>query len=220
MKTEKISNCNNINYTARRIAVSEIDVNGKKEALNIYKLDEKDSKFLKVILDSVSLKKFVPETPDKQSLWKWQTVISDAGMYLGELPDEHSYLAVKNRKACGILIGTNDGKHGFIETLAKWPTKAGEKIKGIGKALMTPFIEDVSKTASEEIKLEPLSSSPYDCIKFYKKQRFAFTDNTKSCMEIKKDKMSDTVKENMKIIHYTPKNEGYEDISKIIDFSV
>jgi len=209
---------NQTSFTAKRIAVSNVYVNGLKETIDIYKLDNNDNKHIKKVLDGISLNKLVSNKSNQQAVSRWQGLIGDAGMYVGELPNEHSYLAVKGKKACGILVGTNNGNEGFIEVLAKWPTKAGEKIKGVGKALLTPFIETVSKTAAEDIKLEPMSGGPSDCAAFYKKQNFSFID--KDCMSIKKQNMAGTVAENKKLTGYKPRNDKYTDLSEIIDLFV
>lgn len=201
-------------YTARRVASADVVVNGVKDSIDIYKLTDKDHKYVKRIMDGIDLKKLYPEEKPSK-LTKWQVLIGDASMYVGELENEHSFLAVKNHKPCGIIVGTNS-ENGFVEVLSKMPSKIGENIRGIGRAILTSFMEVINKTNSAEIELEPMRGGPVDCVKFYKSQRFKFKDSAQTQMTISKPDIAKTIEENKKAANYRSIEEEEKDIKEII----
>ena len=192
----------NPNFCANRIAVAEPVIDGVARKIEIFSIGKKDYPFLKKTLARIDLKKMLPSFANKPNFDVWNELIAVAGDVLGHTKKQRAYLAVCDKKTCGIIITNNNRKKGNLGILASIPVDVEKQIKGAGSSLMTAYLELAANRKLKFITLEPIINGPTNAVGFYERHNFSFPDTRASLMKIVYRDILKTLNRNKEELNY------------------
>lgn len=196
------------NFCANRIAVAEPVIDGVAQKIEIFSIGKKDYAFLKKLLSDIDLRKLLPSFVNKPNFDVWNKLIVAAGDILGHTKKQKAYLAVCDKKTCGIIVTNNNRKKGYLGIITSIPVDVEKQIKGAGSSLITAYLELAANKKLKVISLEPLINGPTNAVSFYERHNFSFPDDKISLMRIEHKNILETLNRNKCDLNYkTIKNK-------------
>ena len=219
MKIDNLSQHNTgINFKARRIACTKPV--GLDKAIEIYSLNRKDRPVVRQIIKSVNMEKLLPARLEYKNFGIWQKIINSAAAFLGEGKKQSAFLAVQNKKPCGIMLTNSNRKEGTVGIIVTWPVKKNTKVKKAGSSLFTAFLDIAQRKGLRKISLEPVINGPTDAVGFYQSHGMHFPDTRASVMTSAKQSIKDTFEIKKKELNYvTEKNPVKTSIKNVVDLN-
>lgn len=192
MKVNKTFKTSKQNFKARRIAVANPIINGITKKVEVYSIDKNERKFIKKITDSINMEELLPSQKEKSNFSVWKGIIDAAAESLGTMKKQNAYIAIYERKPCGIIVTNDNRKKGIVGLFATWPIAIEQKVKKAGSILFTTFLDKAQKKKWEKISLEPVINGPTDSVGFYIAHGMTFPDQKASVMTAQKRIIKDT----------------------------
>ena len=215
------TNNHNQNFKGRKIAVAKPVVNGVMKKIEIYSINKEDRAFVRQIADSIDLEKLLPSQTGAKNFSIWKDIIDTAAASLGLYKKQSAYIAVHDRKPCGILVTNKNRKQGSVGLLATWPTGIETRVKKAGSTLFTAFLDIAKKKKLQKITLEPLLNGPTDSVGFYLGHGMSFSDPNTSLMSAQKHIIKDTFEVKKQELNYvTQKNQQKVKLKNILDIDI
>ena len=126
MKTDNLTQHNTrMNFKARRIAYTKPV--GLDKAIEIYSLNSKDRPVVRQIIKSVNMEKLLPARTEYKNFSIWQKIINAAAAFLGQGKKQSAFLAVQNKKPCGIMLTNSNRKEGTVGIIVTWPVQKNNR---------------------------------------------------------------------------------------------
>ena len=219
MKTDNLTQHNTrMNFKARRIAYTKPV--GLDKAIEIYSLNSKDRPVVRQIIEAVNMEKLLPARLEYKNFSIWQKIINAAAAFLGQGKKQSAFLAVQNKKPCGIMLTNSNRKEGTVGIIATWPVKKDTKVKKAGSSLFTAFLDIAQRKGLRKISLEPVINGPTDAVGFYQSHGMHFPDSRASVMTSAKQSIKDTFEIKKKELNYvTEKNPVKTSIKNVVDLN-
>ena len=176
------------NFTARKIAVvksvSSALADGANSAIEIYSLGKKDKDFVEKLVKSIDMKKLLPSKSNEPNFSVWQNLIEFISDFIGTTKHQKVFLALQNKKPCGILVSICNRTISKLIGIATRLAAVEKRIKNAGRALFTALLDVAASKKHKHIKLEPILNGPTDAVGFYKKMGMSFPDPNASVMSV------------------------------------
>ena len=211
----------NPNFGALKIATAKNCVRGLNTKIDIYKLTEKDGKFVDFLDNNIKYRELTSGlSTDMQD--RWQKIFHYC---IEEIKDgfNQNYIAVSDNKVCGVSTYYCNGTSSYLDGICKIPAPGGDEIPLIGKSLILNFFKSAQKANSKTIKLDAVKDGPFDVISLYEKLGFkkvfqAEDTGNYQAMEMNKYKLKEQIANLEKCINYKDVQNS-EDVS-LMDFVV
>ena len=166
----QISNSNNLNFQARKIALTRNVFNGVKTHIDLYELSSKDTKFLEKLRDKINIPELMPDLakPDAKS---WQDVLN---FTINAALDKSikKYLAVSNQKPCGIMALQKEGRTMNLLGISSIPIGVNQKANYAATTLFCQLFQNAKNSKPNRIVLEAVRNSGFDLVSRYKEKGF------------------------------------------------
>ncbi len=177
---------NSPSFTARKVAVvkSIFPPECSKAPIEIYSIGKKDKPFLDKLVKSIDMRKLMPSKLNEPNFSIWQELIEFISGFIGTTSHQRAFLALHNKKPCGLLVSVCNRTSSEIIGLATWPTAVENKIRNAGRSLVTALLDVASSKNHKKLKLEPILQGPTDAVGFYKKMGLTFPDPNASVMTV------------------------------------
>lgn len=160
---------NNPEFKAIKVASLKNRVLENASNIDIYQIRSEDYGYIQTLSRKINYKTLCPQlAKDLQERWQkiFQYCISKVQDF-GNI----SYLAVQDRKPCGILTYYNDREF-QLDGICSIPNKDGQKIHLSGKSLLYKLFKDAESNDVKGIKLDAVTDGPYNVIDKYEKLGF------------------------------------------------
>lgn len=168
----QVDNYSNLNFKAIKVATAKSIVSNNKTTIDIYRLTNKDKRFLETLLKNFELTKRLPKNNEyEQKVWG---DIFKYSVYNALLKGNTSYVAVSENKPCGIICYAKNKITDLIGICAL-PDKEGNKTPFVGTTFFYHLFNDVLQSGAKNIKLEAVNDSPIDVVKKYLSLGFKIT---------------------------------------------
>lgn len=196
----------NTTFTARQFAVVKpladaISADSHKP-IEIYTLGRKDKDFMTKFLSQINMERLLPSKRNKKNFSVWQDLIQFMGDFMGTTARQRVFLAVQDKKPCGMLVSVCNKRKCELVGFATWPVGVEQKVKNAGRALFTAFLDVVSAKKCKNLKLEPILQGPTDAVGFYKKMGLEFKDPHLSTMSAGRKDILATFAEQVRALNY------------------
>ena len=214
-----INNNNHINFGGRKIAVTKPVIDGIEKEIAIYKINNKDWDFIRQITNKIDLAQLLPSKVNSKNFPIWQDIINLASNCVGDIKKASAYIAIHDKKPCGIIVTSKNRKQGCVNLFATWPIKIETKVKKAGSTLFTSFLDVARRKNLQKISLEPVINGPTDAVGFYKAHGLDFPDKKGSLMTMNKQKIKETLDIKTKELNFQKlENQPYVSIKSVVDF--
>lgn len=155
------------NQKFRGIPIADVSILNKNvpNKIKLYKLSSKDKEFLDNLYLTIDVKKLMPGMSDiKYDIW-------DEIIYYGlkslTYTNRKGILEVQNGIPCGIINYKSEKDKWYVNYIATWPIKTGEKTPFAGKILFKEFFEQFLKSSANGVELNALKFAPFNCVSKY-----------------------------------------------------
>lgn len=221
MRVNSFSTWDNTNasFAAKRFAT--IDINAK-ESVELFKVDEQDKVFLSMMAAKIDLKKLLPENTAPQKLKKHAAMIENAIQIACGGATQDNYLAVHNKKPCGIITYINvSNTDSELEYIATWPESKDSKVKYVGTSLILQMFQNAKSKSIKKISLNVLKDSNIDLLKYYQNLGFYIDPTKNHDMVTNSSKYSEAIEKLSKFIKIkeTPDNTEEVNLKKELDLN-
>ncbi len=202
--SEKRQNSYTPQFKARKIAVARPVVDGIVREIEIYNVSKKDKDVIGEFIKRINLAQLLPSKTDAPNFNIWQEIIEMTGANIGNFKHQRVFLAVQDKKPCGLLLSTiQNKKQGEVVTFATWPIAAEQRVKKAGSALFTSFLNLAKQKKLQKVKLEPVLNGPTDAVGFYQAHGMCFPDKYASVMTASQSRIAQTAAEKTEELNYT-----------------
>lgn len=184
----------NIQFGALKIATIK---NSGRNTIDIYKLTEKDDDFIDFLDSTTDYNKIAPDLPEDMRA-RWQKIFHYC---IEEIRDgfNQNFVAISNKKPCGILTGYCNETSSYLDGVCKIPSEENKNLRNAGKSLILHFLKTAQKANSKTISLDAVKDGPFDVISMYEKLNFkkvfpAEDSGKYQPMEMNKYKLKEQIK--------------------------
>ena len=165
MHVNSVNSYNSLNFRAQKIAKAKNCYKGLTTHIDIYRLNESDNNFLKKLLDSIDLKRLLPDiSNDKLKLYQ---DVFRAGIFNAMDSMNTAYIAMSNNTPCA-LLALQPGKTTNFLDLVSIPIDKNKKVNWASQTLLYQAFLDSKNANSNTIKLEAVKDSFGNPVKKYK----------------------------------------------------
>ncbi len=166
----QISNSNNLNFQARKIALAKNIFNSKSTHIDLYELSSKDTKFLEKLRDKINIPELMPDLAEHDAK-SWQDVLN---FTINAALDKSikKYLAVSGQKPCGIMAVQKEGRTINLLGISSIPVGVNEKVNYAGSTLFCQLFQNAKTSKPRQIVLEAMLNSAFDLVSKYKEKGF------------------------------------------------
>ncbi len=192
MNITRIKQNNNPNFTALHIARTKSKISDMKEiCLDIYKITPEDYGFLNILGKTTDLHKLMPEIKYSE-VDVWQELLKIAVIKA----KNNGYLAVHNKKPCGLMQFTKTDKKYNLDIICTIPTEINTRVPNVGKSLMSIMFDDFMKSNANRIELAAVTNAPFNAYIKYTRLGFKQTggENGVVSMKLTREKLAETMR--------------------------
>lgn len=193
---------NDPSFKGRKIAVAKPIVDGIAKEIEIYSVGKKDAGVIQAAIEKLNLRELLPNHANHPNFNVWEGLLNLAAEDIGQFSKQRTYLAVADKKPCGIITANSSKSEGTLGILASIPVAVNEKVKGAGSSLMTAFLDMAKGKKLKKVKLEPIINGPTDAVSFYERHNFKFTDPYASTMQATRFDINKTLEQNIQDLNY------------------
>ena len=190
-------------FKARKIAVARPIVDGIAKEIEIYNVSKKDKDIIEKIVQNLNLAKLLPSKVNAPNFNVWQNIIEATSDCIGNFGHQRIFLAVQDKKPCGLLLAMHNMKKAEVVTFATWPTAIEQKVKKAGSSLFTAFLNLAKQKKLKLVKLEPVINGPTDAVGFYRAHGLDFPDKYASVMIAPQERINATAIKKSEELNYT-----------------
>ena len=195
-----------INFKAVKVATAKNTLGKITTDIEIYKLQKEDRSFLENLKKKTSIKKMYPKL-DSLAQARWQHIFEYCiNNILDSFGNRNTaYLAVKNKKPCGIMTYTDKGSELYLDGICSIPIEENKKVSLVGKTLFLQFFKDLEKSKAKKATLSAVNDGPFNVVKKYQELGFVkdMTTHPYSLMVCNKYKAKEQQSKLSKVIDYT-----------------
>lgn len=190
-------------FKARKIAVSKPVIDGIAKEIEVFTLSKNDKDTFCKIAQKVNLNELLPSKVNATNFPIWQKLIEVTGDCIGHFKHQKIFLAVQDRKPCGVLLATANKNQAEVVTFVTWPVDVEQRVKKAGSTLFTAFLDFAQRKNLKKVKLEPIIKGPTDAVGFYKAHGMDFPDPKSSVMTANKAQIKNTLFEKAEELNYS-----------------
>lgn len=194
---------NQTSFKARKIAVAKPVIDGIAKEIEVFTLSKNDKDTFCKVAKKVNLNELMPSKVTATNFPIWQKLIEITGDCIGNFKHQKIFLAIQDRKPCGVLLATANKKQAEVISFVTWPVDVDQRVKKAGSTLFTAFLDFAKRKNIEKIKLEPIIKGPTDAVGFYKAHGMNFPDPKSSVMTSNKSKIETTLFEKAEELNYS-----------------
>ena len=158
----------NINFKAKKYAtVKTLVENCTRDVLEIYKINDKDVKFLELMSYNINLRKLTERKYTRTQYRQWKTAINNAILLTGFNEPQQSFLLAKNKKPCSIITFKDLPMDTYLDYLVSWPIAINENVKLAGTTLMKNLFDYAERKNTRKITLTMSTTSHSNLLEYY-----------------------------------------------------
>lgn len=161
----QVNNYPNVSFKARKVATTRNVFKNVNTNINLYELCSKDNKFLSELKTKVNIKQMMPDLPEV-AIESWQNIL-DFTINAAKDSQTIKYIAISDKKPCGIMVIQPNGKRLNLIGVASIPTDVNKKTNFVGNTLFCQLFRIAQDLKSNTIELEAVKSSPFNLVRKY-----------------------------------------------------
>jgi len=166
----KITNSQNLNFQARKIALTKNVFNGTSTHIDLYELSGSDVNFLQKLKDKIKIAELMPNLKDGEAK-SWQDVL-DFTINAALDKSIKKYVAISGEKPCGIMALKKEGRVLNLLGISSIPVDVNKKVAFSGSTLFCHLFSNAKKSKTKKVILEALRNSHFDLVTKYKEKGF------------------------------------------------
>lgn len=209
INTENFSN----SFKARRLSQVSVKLPTREVNYNVYRLTEKDDKFLKTLKSEINLEERWSKLGEKD-YEDWNFILKKA---LSFFAPSYGYLITHDKKPCGVLNARKVFNDCDVHWVTTWPLEKDKKMPFAGKVLFLQlFKELLEQNDVKQVKLTSIKGDAFGAFAKYRELKFEPYGGNGHCelMKIKFGNLSDAINKFKSSIEFIPQNQEEVDLAE------